>query len=115
MLYIPFGLAYQGHEVLTRGATVSSIGSGQKRVPCCAVVGLGVTVAHVQQGRFKAGAPICVLIDGAHSVWVGLSGPRCGDSRGDGVLDWQWAEKRALLCCRGRHSCTHPAGAFQGG
>jgi hypothetical protein len=62
-------LAHQGHEVVTRGATASSIGSGQKKVPCCDVV--GVTVAHVQQGHFKAGDPICVLIDAAHVVWVG--------------------------------------------
>ncbi len=54
---------------------------------------MGVTVAHVQQGRFKTGAPICVLIAAAHSVWVGLSGPQSGDSRGDGLLDWPWAEK----------------------
>ncbi len=31
MLHIQFELAYQGHEVVTRGATVSSIGRGQKR------------------------------------------------------------------------------------
>ena len=63
---------------------------------------MGVTVAHVQQGHFKTGASIRVLIDAAHSVWFGPSGPRSGDSRGDGVLEWPLAENPALF----GHACT---------